>query len=57
MEGELQKMEFKKEFKGVKLGESPLFIDTIDKSWASNENNSHAQDCATWQALIGWNTS
>ena len=57
MEGELQKIEFKKKFKGVKLGESPLFIDTIDKSWALNENNSHAQDSTTWQALIGWNTS
>ena len=29
----------------------------MDKSWASNENNSDAQDCTAWQVLIGWNTS
>ena len=31
-------------------------MDTINKSWLSNENNLYAWDCATWQALIGWNT-
>ena len=30
MEGELQKMEFKNGFRGVKLRGNPLFIDTIE---------------------------
>ena len=57
MERELQKIELKNRFKDVKLGESPLFIDTMDKLWLLDENNSNDQDCTTWQALIGWNTS
>ena len=40
-----------------KWGRSPLFIDTMDKSWLLDENNLDAQYCATRQTLIGWNTS
>lgn len=29
----------------------------MGKSWLSNENNSDAEDCATWQVLIDWNIS
>ena len=36
MEEELQKIELKNEFTRVKLGGSPLFIDTISKSWLSD---------------------
>ena len=32
-------------------------LNTMGKSWLSDENNSDAQDCATWQDLISWNTS
>ena len=51
-------MKLKNGFRTVKLGESsPLFIDILSKSWPSHENNLDAQDCATRQALIRWNTS
>ena len=33
IEKELQKFEFKNEFKDAKLGGSPLFINTLSKSW------------------------
>ena len=55
MERELQKMELKNEFRGLKLGVSLLFIDTMVNSWLLDKNNSDAQDCAKWQVLIGWN--
>ena len=42
MERELQKMELKNGFRGVTLEESPLFINTMDKVWPSDENNSDA---------------
>ena len=29
----------------------------MGKSWPSDENNSDAHDCTTWQALISWYTS
>ena len=48
IERELHKMGLKNRFKGLKLEGSPLFIDTIDKSWSSDENNSDTQDCAMW---------
>ena len=47
MKRELQTTELKNGFRVVKLGGSPLFIDTIGKSWPSDENNSDAQDCDT----------
>ena len=50
-------MGLKNGFRGVKLRGSPLFIDTMGKSWSLDENNSDAPDCAIWQALISCNTS
>ena len=40
MERELQKMVLKNGFRGIALGGSLIFIDTMDKSWPSNKNNS-----------------
>ena len=58
LERELQKIELQFEFRAIELGEeSPLFIDTMYKSWSLNENNSDAQDSAMWQAQINLNTS
>ena len=38
MENELQKIESKNRFRAIKLGgESPLFIDTLSKSWLSDQ--------------------
>lgn len=50
---ELQKIELRFGFRAVQLGGSPLFINTLSKSWISNENNLDAHNCATWQALNG----
>ena len=47
MERELQKIKLKNEFRGVKVG-GPLFIDTMDKQWPSDENNLDVQDCPMW---------
>lgn len=35
-------MKLKFGFKAVRLGGSPVFIDTTSKSWSSDENNSDA---------------
>ena len=55
MDRELHKMEFK--LRVIELGGVLYLIDTMSKSWLSDENNTDTQDCIPWQTLIRWNMS